>query len=63
MRAFSVEVHVDGNSVLYIEPGCISGIGNLADFREEIIAAADNLIAFIGREESEFVIHEEKEPE
>jgi hypothetical protein len=55
-RKWSVSVLVDGENVLNISSDDLSGVSNVTDFRKEIIDAAEHLIAFIGREDSVFVI-------
>lgn len=49
-RKWRVEVYVDGNNILNIEDASLSGVGNVAEFRREILTAAEHLVAFIGRE-------------
>lgn len=55
VRKWTVTVHVEGEYVLTIEDECYSGVANVSDFREEIVCAADNLIAFIGRDAVPFI--------
>lgn len=56
---WSVTVSVDGKDILNIESGCLSGIENVSDYRKEIIEAAENLLAFIGTGNEEFIIDHE----
>ena len=58
-KHWSCCVKVDGETVCTIERTCYSGVGNVEEYREQILAAADHLIAFIGREPSEFIVPEE----
>lgn len=58
MRKWRVEVYVEGENVVNIEDESLSGLENVSDFREEILCAADNMIAFIGRESTPFEIPE-----
>jgi len=59
-RHWRISVDVDGENVVNIESNSLSGVENVSDYRQEIIEAAENLIAFIGREDSEpFVIPEQ----
>ena len=58
-KHWSVCVVVDGETVCTLESACYSGVGNVEEYREQILAAADHLIAFIGREPSEFDVPEE----
>lgn len=51
-RQWAVTVHVDGVHVLTLESSSLCGVENVSDYREEILAAADHLISFIGREET-----------
>lgn len=58
-RKWSVSVHVDGENVLNISSDDYSGVKNIGEYRSEVLEAAYNLIAFIGREPSEFIVPEE----
>lgn len=58
-RKWSVTVEVDGEFVVAISSDDLCGVPNVDDFREEILDAARNLIAFIGSEKSEFITPEE----
>ena len=51
---WSVTVSVDGDEVVTIESNSLSGVENVSDYREQIVAAADHLIAFIGREDGPY---------
>lgn len=51
---WSVTVSVDGQEVVTIESNSLSGIENVSDYREQIITAADHLIAFIGRDDGPY---------
>lgn len=57
-RKWSVTVEVDGEFVVAISSDDLCGVPNVDDFREEILDAARNLIAFIGSEKSEFIAPE-----
>ena len=54
-RKWSVTVEVDGEFVLAISSDDLCGVPNVDDFREQILDAARNLIAFIGTGKEEFV--------
>lgn len=57
-RKWSVTVEVDGDFVVAISSDDLCGVPNVDDFREEILDAARNLIAFIGSEKSECIAPE-----
>jgi len=48
IRHWAITVAVDGNDIVTIESNSLSGIKNVTDYREEIITAAEHLLAFIG---------------
>lgn len=50
-KHWRVTVEVEGEEVLSIETECYGGVENVSDYREQILTAADHLIAFIGRED------------
>ena len=58
-RKWSVSVQVDGVNVLNISSDDYSGVENIGEYRSEVLEATYNLIAFIGREPSEFIVPEE----
>lgn len=58
-RKWSVSVQIDGENVLNISSDELCGVKHIAEYRTEILEAADNLIAFIGREPSEVIVPEE----
>ena len=58
-RKWSVTVEVDGEFVLAISSDDLCGVPNVDDFREQILDAARNLIAFIGTDKSKFVVPDE----
>lgn len=53
-RHWAVTVRVDGEEVLTIESECYGGVGNVTNYREEIVTAADHLVAFVGREDGPY---------
>lgn len=55
VRKWSVTVEVDGDFVVAISSDDLCGVPNVDDFREEILDAARNLIAFIGSGKNEFI--------
>lgn len=55
-RKWSVTVEVDGEFVVAISSDDLVGVPNVDDFREEILDAARNLIAFIGSGRNEFIV-------
>lgn len=54
-RGWSVRVAVDGRDVLQISDKDYSGDPNVADFRKEVLTAAEHLVAFIGRDEAPWI--------
>jgi hypothetical protein len=53
-KHWAVTVRVDGEEILTIESNSLSGASNVSDYREQIVTAADHLIAFIGREDGPY---------
>lgn len=61
MRHFRVTVSVDGEEILAIETEMLAGVENIEDYAEEIRHAAHHPLAFIGPEDQEPFIIEDKE--
>lgn len=54
-----VVVSINGDEVLSIAPDELAGISDIDTYREQILAAADHLVAFIGRTDPEpFVLYD-----
>lgn len=54
-KSWEVVVSVDGDDVISIgSNGYLAGVSSPDQFREQIIAAAEHLIAFIGREDGPY---------
>jgi hypothetical protein len=49
-RKWSVSVQIDGENVLNISSDDYSGVENIAEYRSEVLKAAENLIAFMGND-------------
>ena len=47
---WQVEVRINGESVLIISEGSVSGVDNIIDYDAEIRECANNLLGFIGQE-------------
>ncbi len=62
-KSWSVEICVEGRSILSISDKDLCGIESVSDYREEILEAADHLIAFIGRRPATFVPEDDLENE
>lgn len=61
MRHFRITVAVNGDEVIAIETEMLAGVPNVDDYAEEIRAAAQHLLAFIGPENPEpFLIEDEE---
>ncbi len=54
-RGWSVRVTVDGRDVLQISDKDYSGDPNVADFRHEVMTAAEHLVAFFGRDDGAWI--------
>ena len=52
-EAWSVEIKINGESVLYISDNELSGIHDIEKYAKEVRYCAENLLAFIGREDDE----------
>jgi len=61
IQPWSVTVAVNGVDILTIETESLSGISDVDKYRREIIAAAENLLAFIGDGESSFDPYESED--
>jgi len=54
-KSWEVFVSVEGDEVISIgSSGYLAGVSSPDQFREQIIAAAEHLIAFIGREDGPY---------
>jgi len=50
MKHWGISINVDGVNIVNMESASLSGIDNVADYREEILYACESMIAFIGKD-------------
>jgi hypothetical protein len=61
-KHWRVAISIDGEEVLAIEPEMLAGIPDIDKHRDEIIKAANHLLAFIGTgDEEPFIVDEFEE--
>jgi len=50
VKHWAVEIRVNGDEILTLESNCLSGIENIADYRDVVVNCAEHLLAFIGKD-------------
>ena len=58
VKHWAVRIDINGENVLNIESGCLSGIDDITEYRQTILNCAEHLKSFIGTENTPFFMEE-----
>ena len=54
VKHWAIRIDINGENVLNIESGCLSGIDDITEYRQTILNCAEHLKSFIGTENTPF---------